>query len=290
MDSYSIISNNRSILGESPVWDEKLQRIYWVDIEGKCLHAWSYIDNKKLIWNFDHRLCAISLTNQNNILLCAFDTFFSFYDLKNHIIKKLDKQVTLPSQVRFNDGKTDGYGRFWCGSMSESNPSKPGGAIYMLDRKQEIHEVIKGIHISNSITASFDNKNFYYADTYKKLIYKTSLYKKKPYIKNANIFLDNNSLPGFPDGSTVDSNNTLWNAEWNGGQVTQYDKNGKIISKIKTPMKKPTCVAFGGPNMNKLFITSAKDINTNEEDISGKTICIKMHVKGQLSNRFILDL
>ena len=55
-------------------------------------------------------------------------------------------------------------------------------------------------------------------------------------------------------------------------------------------MKKPTCVAFGGPNMNKLFITSAKDINTNEEDISGKTICIKMHVKGQLSNRFILDL
>ena len=88
----------------------------------------------------------------------------------------------------------------------------------------------------------------------------------------------------------MDSNNTLWNAEWNGGQVTQYDKNGKIISKIKTPMKKPTCVAFGGPNMNKLFITSAKDINTNEEDISGKTICIKMHVKGQLSNRFILDL
>ena len=60
MVSYSIISNDRSILGESPVWDEKLQRIYWVDIEGKCLHAWSYIENQKLIWNFDHRLCAIS--------------------------------------------------------------------------------------------------------------------------------------------------------------------------------------------------------------------------------------
>ncbi|MAU28972.1 MAG: hypothetical protein CMJ07_07310 [Pelagibacterales bacterium] len=140
------------------------------------------------------------------------------------------------------------------------------------------------------MTASFDNKNLYYADTYKKLIYKTSLYKNKPYIKNANIFVDNSNVSGFPDGSTVDSNNTLWNAEWNGGQVAQYDKNGKIISKIKTPMKKPTCVAFGGPNMNKLFITSAKDINSNEDDTSGKTICIQMNVKGQLSNRYILNL
>jgi sugar lactone lactonase YvrE len=55
-------------------------------------------------------------------------------------------------------------------------------------------------------------------------------------------------------------------------------------------MKKPTCVAFGGPNMNKLFITSAKDINSNEDDASGKTICIQMNVKGQLSNRYILNL
>ena len=148
MDSYSIISNDRSILGESPVWDEKLQRIYWVDIEGKCLHSWSYIENKKLIWNFDHRLCAISLTTQNNTLLCAFDTFFSFFDISKHIIKKLDKQVTLPSKVRFNDGKTDGYGRFWCGTMSESNPSKPDGALYMIDNKLEIHEIVRGIHTS----------------------------------------------------------------------------------------------------------------------------------------------
>tara|TARA_Y100001960_G_C14613187_1_gene796880 strand:+ start:60 stop:926 length:867 start_codon:yes stop_codon:yes gene_type:complete len=288
MDSYSIISNDRCILGESPVWDEKLQRIYWVDIEGKCLHAWSYIENKKLIWNFDHRLCAISLTNQNNILLCAFDTFFSFFDISNHIIKKLDKQVVLPSKVRFNDGKTDGYGRFWCGTMSESNPSKPDGALYMIDNKLEIHEIIKGIHISNSITSSLDSRFLYYADTYKKLIFKADLNNKKPYLDKSRIIIDNKNLKGFPDGSTIDKNGCLWNAEWNGGQVVQYDELGQIINIMKTPMKKPTCIAFGGLNMNKLFITSAKDNNNDQHDISGNTICIDTKVKGLYSNRFYI--
>jgi len=286
MSNFTIVNNERSILGESPIWDELLQRIYWVDIEGKILHAWSYLDNKKLSWDFENRPCAISLTNKNNILLCAFDTYFAYFNIENKNIEKLQNQVTLPNNVRFNDGKTDGYGRFWCGTMSESNPSKPVGALYMLDNKLEICEVVKSIHISNSITSSFDNRYLYYADTYKKLIFKADLNNKKPHLGKSSIIVDNTNLKGFPDGSTIDRDGFLWNAEWNGGQVVKYDKHGKIINTIKTPMMKPTCVAFGGPNMNKLFITSAKDINNDKDDISGKTICISTNVQGQLSNRF----
>ena len=287
MCNFSIVSNERSILGESPIWDDIYKRIYWVDIEGKTLHAWSYLDNKKLDWSFKNRLCSISLTNKNNILLCAFDTYFAYFNIENDKINKLKNQVELPHNVRFNDGKTDGFGRFWCGTMSESKPSKSNGALYMLDKQLEIHVVVKDIHISNSITVSYDNKCLYYADTYKKLIYKADLYKNKPYIKQSSIFADNADLEGFPDGSTIDSNGFLWNAEWNGGQVVQYDREGKIINKIKVPMKKPTCIAFGGPNLNKLFITSAKDSN-DKGDVSGKTICLETQVKGLISNRFFI--
>jgi len=288
VSNFSIISDERSILGECPIWDELSQRIYWVDIEGKTLHAWSYLENKKLYWNFKHRPCAISLTNISSILLCAFDTYFAYFDIEKKNIKKLTNQVILPPKVRFNDGKTDGFGRFWCGTMSESNPSKSDGALYMLDKKLEIHKVVKNIHISNSITTSCDNKYLYYADTYKKLIYKTALSENKPYIKKPFIFADNNDSEGFPDGSTIDSNGFLWNAEWNGGQVVQYDREGKKINKIKVPMKKPTCVAFGGSNMNKLFITSAKDKTNSEDDISGKTICVETQIKGPYANRFYI--
>lgn len=288
MNKFSIVSDDRSILGESPIWDEINQRIYWVDIEAKKLHAWSYLENKKLCWDFDNRLCAISLTNKKNILLCAFDKFFSYFDVENNVIKKLKNQVILPDQVRFNDGKTDGYGRFWCGTMSESSPCKPAGSIYIINRDLEINEVMTGIHISNSISASLDNKYLYYADTYKKLIFKAGIHENKANLKEPTIFVDNTNLKGFPDGSAVDSNGFLWNAEWNGGQIVQYDNTGKIVNKIIVPMNKPTCVAFGGLNMNKLFITSARDINTNKDDISGGTICIETKTIGSYSNRFFI--
>ena len=288
MTVFSIVSDERSILGESPIWDDKLQRIYWVDIEGKSLHAWSYIDNKKLFWSFDYRLCAISLTTNNNMLLCAFDNFLAFFDLNNQNIEKLNSQVSLPANVRFNDAKTDGYGRFWFGTMSESNPKNTDGSIYMLDSELNIHEIIKGIHISNSITPSYDNKYLYYTDTLKKIIYKLELIKNEPFVYNSTIYVDNTNLEGLPDGSTIDSNNFLWNAEWNGAQIVQYNQQGEVINSIKVPMQKPTCVAFGGPDMNKLFITSAIDNTEDMDHISGKTICISTSEKGNLSNRFFI--
>jgi len=287
MNKYSIVSDDKSILGESPIWDEFYQRIYWVDIESKCLHAWSFLDNKKLEWNFDNRISAISLTNNNDELICAFDNFFAFYNVNTHHITRLKNQISLPANVRFNDGKTDGYGRFWCGTMSESNPSKADGSIYMVDEKLEIHKIFDNIYISNSLTFSTNNKYIYYADTFKKKIYRTNLSKDILNIKASEIFVDNTNLKGFPDGSTLDINGYLWNAEWNGGQVVCYDLNGDIINRIKTPMNRPTCCAFGGPNMNVLFITSALEKKANRSNLSGQTISINTDKVGNYSNRFV---
>ena len=287
MNNYSIVSDDKSILGESPIWDEFYQRIYWVDIESKCLHAWSFLDNKKLEWNFDNRISAISLTNNNDELICAFDNFFAFYNVNTHHITRLKNQISLPANVRFNDGKTDGYGRFWCGTMSESNPSKADGSIYMVDEKLEIHKIFDNIYISNSLTFSTNNKYIYYADTFKKKIYRTNLSKDILNIKASEIFVDNTNLKGFPDGSTLDINGYLWNAEWNGGQVVCYDLNGDIINRIKTPMNRPTCCAFGGPNMNVLFITSALEKKADRSNLSGQTISINTDKVGNYSNRFV---
>ena len=287
MNNYSIVSDDKSILGESPIWDEFYQRIYWVDIESKCLHAWSFLDNKKLEWNFDNRISAISLTNNNDELICAFDNFFAFYNVNTHHITRLKNQISLPANVRFNDGKTDGYGRFWCGTMSESNPSKADGSIYMVDEKLEIHKIFDNIYISNSLTFSTDNKYIYYADTFKKKIYRTNLSKDILNIKASEIFVDNTNLKGFPDGSTLDINGYLWNAEWNGGQVVCYDLNGDIINRIKTPMNRPTCCAFGGPNMNVLFLTSALEKKADRRNLSGQTISINTDKVGNYSNRFV---
>ena len=80
MQNYKVIGKENSRLGESPIWDENYQRLYWVDIESKKLHAWDYASGKNYAWEFKNRICSISLTENEDILLCAFDKFIATYN------------------------------------------------------------------------------------------------------------------------------------------------------------------------------------------------------------------
>ena len=290
MSNFSIVSDEKSILGESPIWDELSQKIYWVDIEGKTLHAWSYLDNKKLSWNFVSRPCAISLTNKVNILLCAFDKYFAYFNIENQKIEKLKNQIELPNNVRFNDGKTDGYGRFWCGTMSEAVPIVNEAGIYMLDQNFTLKNVFKNIYISNSLTTIKGNNGIYFSDSYTKTIYKAIFSKNSnEVLQDIKVFRDNHNFKGAPDGSTTDIEGNLWNAEWNGSRIVKYDSNSNILEEITVPLKRPTSCTFGGPNMDLLFITSAITDNNKDNSLNGNVIYFKTNTKGVFSNRFILD-
>ena len=290
LDSFRKIGKYRSVLGESPVWDEKLQRLYWVDIESKKLYAWDYNTNNSQSWNFDNKICAISLTEDKEILLCAFDKFFAFYNINSNKLTKLNNDLIIPNTVRFNDGKTDGFGRFWCGTMSESYPKKPEASIYMLDNNLKIYKIFEDIIISNSIVSSNDNKSIYFSDTPLKRIYKANFSNEGVNnTEKANIFVGEESFIGFPDGSTIDVENNLWNAEWDGSRVVVYNNKAEIINEINLSIKRPTSCTFGGPAMDLLFITSAmldNNLNNEKKNLNGRTLCIKTNSKGNFSKKF----
>ncbi len=286
LKNYKVIGEDCSILGESPVWDENYHRLYWVDIESKKLLAWDYISGKNYIWEFKNRICSIALTEDKDVLLCAFDKFFAFYNINSRILNKIESNISIPKSVRFNDGKTDNFGRFWCGTMSESNPKNPEASIYMLDSHLEVRKMYDNIVISNSLSASVDNKSIYFSDTYTKKIYKGMLSKDKNNFKNVSIFRDNFKFSGFPDGSTIDVDGNLWNAEWDGSRLVKYDSNSNVIDIINLPVKRPTSCAFGGPDMSFLFVTSAMVNDDKKNDINGKVLYFKSNAKGNFYSRF----
>ena len=286
MDNYKIIGEIKSVLGESPIWDENYQRLYWVDIESKKLNAWDYISNKTYIWKFNNRICAIALTEDKDILLCAFDRFFAFFNINSKNLNKIESNTSIPKSVRFNDGKTDNFGRFWCGTMSESKPKNPEASIYMLDANLEVRKIYDNIVISNSLSASNDNKSIYFSDTYTKKIYKGKLTNDKNNFKKVSIFRDNYKFSGFPDGSTIDIDGNLWNAEWDGSRLVKYDSNSNVIDIINLPVKRPTSCTFGGPDMNFLFVTSAMVNDDKKNDINGKVLYFKPNAKGNFYSRF----
>ena len=287
MNDFTIIKEINSILGESPLWDEKTQKLYWVDIEAKKLFCWDYKSKITDFWSFKKRICAISLTNDVNILLCAFEKYFAFFNMNTKKTNIINLDISLPDSVRFNDGKTDIYGRFWCGTMSESNPKTKEACLYMLDQNVSFTTMFENIYITNSLTDIKDTKGMYFSDSYTKKIYKAIFSDNSKELKEVTLFIDNNGSQGAPDGSTIDKDGNLWNAEWNGSRLVKYDANANILETITLPIIRPTSCAFGGPNMDILFITSARLENIKNDSMNGNVIYFKTNTKGVYTNRFI---
>ncbi|QDL38608.1 SMP-30/gluconolactonase/LRE family protein [Rhodoferax sediminis] len=192
-----------------------------------------------------------------------------------------------PAQ-RYNDGRCDRQGRFWVGSMNES--ITPGGSLYRVDPDGSLTHCFGDIIVPNSIAFSPDGRFFYFADTRRFAIWRFDLDIDSGVISDQTVFAQTTGRPGRPDGSCVDSEGFLWNAEYAGGQIVRYAPDGRIDRIVALPVTHPTSVCFGGPAMDTLFITSgsmhlAKETATSEP-LAGAVLAINVGVKGLPEPRF----
>jgi sugar lactone lactonase YvrE len=158
--------------------------------------------------------------------------------------------------VRFNDGRVDRQGRFWAGSMVEGF-GEPTGKLYCL-AKGVSEEHLTGISICNSLCFSPDGRHMYFADSPRRTILKFVLDADTGALSNRLAFA-RTPRGAFPDGSNVDSDGHLWNAQWGAGCVVRYAPDGTVSGRVELPVTQPTCVAFGGEAFDLLFVTSARE-------------------------------
>jgi sugar lactone lactonase YvrE len=116
--------------------------------------------------------------------------------------------------------------------------------------------VRRGIQVPNSIAFSPDGRTMYFADSPRHKIWAFDYAPDSGLISNERVFAAPH--PGFPDGSCVDADGCLWNAEYGGSRVVRYTPAGKVDRVVAVPAKKPTCCAFGGTRLDTLYITSAE--------------------------------
>jgi L-arabinonolactonase len=144
--------------------------------------------------------------------------------------------------------------------------------------------VLTGITIPNGLCWSPDGATMYFVDTPTRQImaYDYDLGTGTP--SNGRIFAEVDPTGGWPDGSTVDSEGCLWNAEWDGGRVVRYTPDGKVDRVVTIAARRATCCAFGGPDLKTLYITSAWDRlsmrQRNEVPESGDLFAIELDVAG----------
>lgn len=278
-------------LGEGPVWDERLGRLWWTDIQEGRLHYWDWDGGKSGRFDCPERLGSLGLTTQPDWLICAFASGFALFRPLSGALHWIVRPEEDYRGIRFNDGRVDRQGNFWAGSMVEDDSLANGasGSLYRLTPDAALTCLIEGISISNSIAWSPDSQWMWFADSTTGVIQR---YTHEPHSGSLSGPVDFASLRTghSPDGSDVDSEGALWNAEWGGACLTRYTSGRS--QRFALPVTQPTCIAFGGQDLDHIFVTSAREGLENDqldvEPDAGNILILKSSVAGLSAPKYPL--
>lgn len=245
----------KNILGEVPVWDVAEQALYWVDIEGRLLQRLTPATGAVARWEMPERIACFAL-REGGGLIVGFASGIAFYDLDSGAIDWIARPEPASAGTRFNEGKCDRRGRFWTGSMDDGL-ERHSGALYRVDPDRSVTRMLDGIGCSNTLVWSLDDATMYFADTMDGRIDRFDFDAGAGTIGNRRPFVELAGSGMGPDGSTIDAEGCLWNAQWGGWRVARYSPEGALLRVVELPVEKPTSCMFGGPDLATLYVTSA---------------------------------
>ncbi len=242
-------------LGEGPLWDVEQQRIYWIDSFGNKVFRATAEGTEVETWDVPDKIGSMALRKDGKGAVIALRTGIHLLDFASGEIELVvDPEADLES-TRLNDGKVDKQGRFVVGSM-DMKEEAPNGSLYRLDTDFGCHRLLGEIMVSNGPCWSPDGNTFYFTDTWSEDIWAFDYDQDAGTLSNKRTLCSTRGQDGVPDGSTVDAEGYLWNAQVYGGYVVRYAPDGSVDRRIEMPVKKVTSVMFGGPDLDLLYVTS----------------------------------
>jgi sugar lactone lactonase YvrE len=246
-------------LGEGPVWDVEEGCLYWVDGTGRRVGKPSIwrLDprtGRSENWSLDHDVGALALRRTGGMVL-ALDDGFYFFDPARQRVELIQLVDAEQPRTRLNDGKCDRRGRFFAGGMDDTEELKICG-LWRLDPDLSVTKVDGGIICSNGPCWSPDDRTFYFADTFQGEMwaYDYDLATGTPW--NRRLFASFAGDAGVADGSTVDEEGCVWNAQLISGDLVRYAPDGSVERRIGMPVRNITSVMFGGAALDELYVTS----------------------------------
>jgi sugar lactone lactonase YvrE len=246
-------------LGEGPVWDAESARLWWLDGTGRRVgnpSIWRLDPRSGRVdsWRLEHDVGALAVRH-NGALVLALDDGFYCFDPATHALELITLVEADEPRTRLNDGKVDRRGRFVAGGMDDKEELAICG-LWRLDPDLSVTKLDGGIICSNGPCWSPDDRTFYIADTFVDEFWAYDYDIVSGTVSNKRVFADTKTVAGVPDGSTVDAEAHLWNAELISGDLVRYDPEGKVERRIGMPVRNVTSVMFGGEHLDEIYVTS----------------------------------
>jgi len=249
------VTEFRADLGESPLWSTVESALYWIDIAGRRLHRLADGDPEPRSWDLPAKPGCLA-SRASGGLIVALATGVHAFDPETGVLTLLvDPEPDQPGN-RLNDGAADLASRLWVGSMDDAEKSPDAGSLYRIDPDGTCTTMLTGLGISNGIGWSPDGATMYHTDTTTRTISAYDFDAATGTISAGRTFATDEDC--YPDGLTVDADGYVWSAKWDGWRIVRYAPDGAIDRVLPMPVQRPSCVAFGGPDLDRLYITSAR--------------------------------
>lgn len=251
-----LVLKAEATLGEGALWDPQSQRLLWVDIEGHQLHRFDPQQGHDQAIDLGESVSTV-VPRASGGLVVALPHRLVALDVASGRRELLAEAEVDNRDTRFNDGKCDPAGRFWVGTLSNSRT--PGAHLWRLDADHSLHRMVDQVTNSNGLAWSPDQRTMYYIDTSTRRVDAFDYERETGQIARRRPVLTVPEAWGKPDGMTIDAEGMLWVALWGGGRVTRWDpSSGCLLATVQVPAARTTSCAFGGPQLDQLFITTAR--------------------------------
>ena len=288
MDTIRCVAQTEDVIGEVPIWDDRAQALYWIDIFKPALHRLDSATGAVTSWTPPEKAGSFAMREAGGFLMAA-RSGLAFYDPESGAFERLlDPEPDLPDNL-LNDGRCDRRGRFWVGSM-DKRLEHASGRLHRFDPDRTCRTLERDFWIPNSLAWSPDDRTMYFADSRMKAIYAYDYDIDDGAISNKRVFASTEDRHGDADGSAVDAEGYLWNALFDGGCVIRYAPDGSVDRVVELPVTRPAACAFGGAKLDTLYVTTARfrlppEVLEREPDAGG-LLALDVGVSGLPEPRF----
>jgi L-arabinonolactonase len=283
-----LVTDCRNTHGEGVLWSHESRLLMWADIHGEAIWTFDPRSTEVTSYPTPGRVCCFAPCEGQpfNKIVAAFSDGFAFLDIETGKRTPIAPFEPELPQTRLNDGRTDRRGRLIAGGMDEKDLA-PISSVWRLDPDLRLTKLLDGVSCANSTCFSPDGREMYFADSPRKEIVAFR------YDPDTGALGDKRrvaQVDGIPDGSCVDAEGCIWNAVWEGYRVERWSPAGKLLTTVEVPVCKPTCCAFGGAELDTLYITTSRLAEPAErlarEPTAGSLYACKPGVRGLIDIPF----
>lgn len=257
----TVLHQANASLAEGPLWDARLDAIYWVDIRRCRIHRFRLgAGRQDRVWITRNSPGCIGLTSDPDVLVVAAGAEVFLLDLVTGAETPVARLPIETPRMRANDGRVDAAGNFWIGTMIDdihAPEAFSGGRLFRVTPAGEVSDSGMAFELPNGMAWSPDATTFYINDSTARKTFAFDVAPGTGQLKNQRTLFAHPEADGLPDGLTLDAGGNVWSGQWNGWNIKRIAPDGRLLDTHRVPVQRPSSIAFVGTGMDRLAFTSA---------------------------------